>query len=256
MSDSRQVLFLHGGPGLSAVLERQRFGDTLPVQWWDQPHVDADVAAPFEWLVDAAMKKLGRLFDAQQKPVVLLANSFGVHLALGLIGRVPEKIESLSVVGGILDMRTAFVRLGLRISEVNRDAELDAVSVRAEERGDSESLWALIEKLFTVANLLDFSWGPNAQLQLGEMKALAASGSLVHVPTYLAVVRDFLERKPRMPPKFGGAVQVWIGRFDPYARADDAGLWRAVFPQAAVEFVEAGHFPHLELPATVWMPPV
>jgi pimeloyl-ACP methyl ester carboxylesterase len=153
-------------------------------------------------------------------------------------------------------MRTAFVRLGLRISEVNRDAELDAVSVHAQERGDSESLWALIEKLFTVSNLLDFYWSASAQLQLDEMKALAASGSLVHVPTYLAVLRDFLERKPRAPPKFGGPVRVWIGRCDPYARADDAGLWRAVFAEAAVEFVETGHFPHLELPAKVWMPPV
>jgi pimeloyl-ACP methyl ester carboxylesterase len=248
------VLFLHGGPGLSAVLERRRFGDTLPVQWWDQPHVDAHVTAPFEWLVDAAEKELGRLFDAQQKPVALLANSFGVHLALALIEQMPEKIASLDILGGTLDMRVAFVRLGLRISEVNRDADLNAVSVLAEERGDSESLWALIEKLFTVSNLLDFYWSSSAQTQLEQMKALAASGSLVHVPTYLAVLRDFLERGPPGSPTFRGAVRILIGRYDPYARADDAALWRAVLPHAAVEFVEAGHFPHLELPAKDWMP--
>jgi pimeloyl-ACP methyl ester carboxylesterase len=238
---------------LTAALERQRFANTLPVHWWDQPHVDADVSAPFKVLVDAAEKELGRLFEAQKKPVALLANSFGVHLALALIERVPERIGSLNIVGGILDMRTAFVRLGQRISEVNRDAELEAVSVRAEKMGDSESLWALIEKLFTVANLLDFYWSSSAQLQLDEMKALAASGSLVHVPTYLAVLRDFLERMPAAPPTFSGSVRVVIGRYDPYARADDAGLWRAVFPKASVEFVEAGHFPHLELPAEDWM---
>jgi pimeloyl-ACP methyl ester carboxylesterase len=241
---------------LSAALERQRFGNTLPVHWWDQPHMDADVSAPFEWLVDAAERELGRLFDVQEKPVALLANSFGAYLVLGLIERVPEKIRSVSIVGGILDMRTAFVRLGLRISEANRDAELEAVSVCAEKMGDSESLWALIEKLFAVANLLDFYWSPEAGAQLAEMKALAASGSLVHVPTYLAVLRDFLERKSQAHPKFGGPVRVWIGRCDPYARPDDAGLWRAVFPQASVDFVETGHFPHLELPAKVWMPGV
>jgi pimeloyl-ACP methyl ester carboxylesterase len=256
VSDLSKVLFLHGGPGLSAALERQRFGNTLPVHWWDQPHLDANVGAPFERLVEAAMKELGRLFDAQERPVALLANSFGVHLALALIERAPRKIGSLSIVGGILDMRTAFVRLGLRISEVNRDAMLEAVSTRAETRGGSESLWALIENLFTVSNLLDFYWSPSAQAQLDEMKALAANGSLIHVPTYLAVLRDFLERRPAAPPAFSGSVRVLIGRLDPYARADDAGLWRAVFPQAVVEFVEAGHFPHLELPARDWMPAV
>ena len=125
MSESEQVLFLHGGPGLSATLERQRFGTTLPVDWWDQPHLDAAVAAPFEWLVDATEKELGRLFEARKKPIAILANSFGVHLALALIERAPEKIGSLSIVGGILDVRLAFVRLGLRISETNRDAELE-----------------------------------------------------------------------------------------------------------------------------------
>jgi pimeloyl-ACP methyl ester carboxylesterase len=255
MSHSEQVLFLHGGPGLSAALERQRFGNALPVHWWGQPHVDADVAAPFERLVDAAEKELGRLFDARRKPVALLANSFGVHLALALMERVPEKIGPVNILGGTLEMRTAFVRLAERIAEV-QDSELEALSVRAEKMGDSESLWALIEKLFTVANLLDFYWGPGAQEQSESMKALAASGLLVHAATFQAVLADFLERKSAAPPAFSGSVRVLIGRFDPYARADDAGLWRAVFPKAVVEFVEAGHFPHLELPAEDWMPAV
>jgi pimeloyl-ACP methyl ester carboxylesterase len=256
VSDHQQVLFLHGGPGLSTALERQQFGNALPVHWWDQPHVDADVAVPFEWLVEAAEKELGRLFDVRQRPVALLASSFGVHMAMALIERVPAKIGSLDILGGTLDMRMAFVRLAQRISEVNGDAELEAVSVLAEKMGDGESLWALIGKLFTVANLLDFYWGPGAQEQCEAMKALAASGALVHAATFQAVLSDFLGRKPAAPPTFSGTVRVLIGRSDPYARADDVGLWRAVFPQAAVEFVEAGHFPHLELPAKEWMPAV
>jgi pimeloyl-ACP methyl ester carboxylesterase len=255
MSDLKQALFLHGGPGLSAGLERLRFSD-LPVHWWDQPHVDASVAAPFEWLVDAATMELGRLFDAQQKPVALLANSFAVHLALALIERVPGKIGPLNILGGALDMRMAFVRLAERISAVNCDADLKAVSLLAQQRGDSESLWVLIGKLFTVSNLLDFYWGPGAKEQCESMKALAASGVLVNAATFQAVLADFLLRKPAPPPPFSGSVRVLVGRFDPYARADDAGLWRAVFPKAAVEFVETGDFPHLELPAEIWMPAV
>jgi pimeloyl-ACP methyl ester carboxylesterase len=256
MSDLSRVLFLHGGPGLSAALERQRFGNTLPVQWWDQPHVGAGVAAPFEWLVDAAIRQVGQMFEAQGQPVALLANSFGVHLALALMERVPEKMGPLNILGGTLDMRMAFVRLAERISEVNRDADLKSVSVRAQEKGDSESLWALIGKLFTVINLLDFYWGPGAQEQCESMKALTASGALVHAATFQVVLGDFLKREPAAPHTFSGSVRVLIGRFDPYARPGDARLWRAVFPQAAVDFVEAGHFPHLELPAKDWMPAV
>ncbi len=117
--------------------------------------LEAGAAAPFERLVDAAQGELSRLFALQEKPVGILANSFGVHLALALIERVPERIGSLDILGGTLDMRMAFVRLGLRISEVNQHGELERLSVCAEERGDGDSLWALIEKLFTVANLLD-----------------------------------------------------------------------------------------------------
>jgi pimeloyl-ACP methyl ester carboxylesterase len=257
VSDHKRVLFLHGGPGLSAALERQRFGSALPVHWWDQPHATADAAAPFERLLDAAEKELSRLFQEQGRPVALLANSFGVHLALGLSERAPQKIGPLHILGGTLDMRAAFVRLGLRISEVNHDSELEAVSARAQDKSGSESLWALIQKLFTVSNLLDFYWSANAQAQLAAMKALAASGSLVDVPTYLAVLRDFLDSRPVALPTFSGAaVRVLIGCVDPYARSDDADRWQAVFPNASVEFVKAGHFPHLELPAEDWMPAI
>jgi pimeloyl-ACP methyl ester carboxylesterase len=256
VSEQHQVLFLHGGPGLSAVLERRRFGHTLPVHWWDQPHVRADVSAPFEWLVDAAEKELGHLFEVRQKPVAVLANSFGTHLGLALLERVPERIASFDILGGVLGMRLAFVRIALRISKVNRDAELKAVSDLAEEKGDDESLWALIEKLFTVGNLFDFYWGPAAGEQCESMKALAASGALVHGATFQAVLDDFLKKKPTAPLAFSGSVRVLIGRYDPYARAHDGQLWRAAFPQATVKFVDAGHFPHLELPAEDWMPAV
>ena len=83
--------------------------------------------------------------------------------------------------------------------------------MRAEHIGDDQSLWALIEKLFSVGNLLDFYWSANAGAQVDEMKALAAAGSLVHVPTYLAVLRDFLARKPAAHPTFSGPGMYGLG---------------------------------------------
>ena len=52
MKNTYKMLFLHGGPGLHAAVERAWFGDSLPVLWWDQPAVAADDPAPFLMLAD------------------------------------------------------------------------------------------------------------------------------------------------------------------------------------------------------------
>jgi len=101
------VLFLHGAPGLACQLERDRFGDSLPVHWWDQPHFEADQSGAFDLLVDAAVEEVGRLSGLVEKAVALVASSFGAQSALAVIARVPAKISHLSIVGGILDLRTA-----------------------------------------------------------------------------------------------------------------------------------------------------
>jgi pimeloyl-ACP methyl ester carboxylesterase len=255
VSKSTRVLFLHGGPGLNAELERRRFGRSLPVHWWDQPQVNADESAPYERLVEAALEELHRLSSLDGAPVAVLASSFGVHLALALIERAPAKVGCVSIVGGILDMRTAFVRLGRRVAEKNQDPDLAASSLHADRSADSVSLWSLIELLFCVPNLMDFYWSPTATAELDQMKALAAEGALLHVPTYQAVLRDFLAKnRPRETSRWHGAANVWIGLSDPYASPGDAEAWRRVLPTASVQFVDAGHLPHLELPHSVWLP--
>ena len=255
MSESSRVLFLHGGPGLNAELERRRFGTSLPVHWWDQPHVSAEESAPYDHLVNAALEELHRLSRANGAPIDLLANSFGAHLALELIEQAPAKVGHVSIVGGILDVRTAFVRLGRCVAEKNQHQDLAAASLRADQSDDSTSLWGLIECLFSVANLLDFYWSPTATEQRDAMKQLAAEGALLHVPTYQTVLTDFLARNsPRESSEWHGAANVWIGRYDPYASPEDIEAWQKVFPRASVQFVDAGHFLHLELPRSVWLP--
>jgi pimeloyl-ACP methyl ester carboxylesterase len=185
--------------------------------------------------------------------VALLSSSFGAHLALALIERLPAKIGHLSIVGGTLDLRTALVRLGLHIAAQNRDSSLAAASRRAQESTDNATLWALNDRLFSVTNLLDCYWSPAATAQREAMNQLAATGTLFHVPTYQAVLNDFMTRGPPLPVTWRGSVNVWIGRHDPYALPSDAESWRVVLPQASVQFVEAGHFPHLELPPSLWL---
>lgn len=255
VSRASRVLFLHGGPGMSAELERRQFGTSLPVRWWDQPHFETAQASAFNHLVDIAIDELHRIYDPEKKPLALLANSFGVHLALALIDRVPAMIGHLSIVGGILDLRTALVRLGLHVAKQNRDSSLAAASQRARQSTESASLWDLIDRLFTITNLLDFYWSSTATVQRKAMNELAAKGALFHLPTYQAVLNDFMTRTAPQSTLWQGSSNVWIGRNDPYASPSDVKSWREVLPSASIQFVDAGHFPHLELPPSVWLPP-
>src|SRR5258708_39643989 len=169
LSTTSRVLFLHGGPGLSAELERRQFGSSLPVHWWDQPHFEAGQPNAYDRLVDSALAELHRLVDMANGPVDLLASSFGVHLALALLEQAPAKIGKLSVIGGVLKLRTALVRLALRIAEHNHDSTLMTVSQEAQHSADAASLWALSDRLLSVPNLLDFYWSSSATAQRAAM---------------------------------------------------------------------------------------
>jgi hypothetical protein len=153
-----------------------------------------------------------------------------------------------------LDLRMALVRLGLHVANQNHDSSLASASRQALQSSDSATLWTLIDRLFSVKDLLDFYWSPTAEVQRVAMNQLAATGALLHVPTYQAVLNDFITRGPQPPVTWRGSASVWIGHRDPYALPSDAESWRGVLPEASVQFVETGHFPHLELPASTWLP--
>src|SRR6185437_4248354 len=80
-----QILFLHGGPGMTAELERRQFGPSLAVHWWDQPLVRAGADRAFEALIDAAEVEIVRLSTKREGRIDLLANSFGAYLARALV---------------------------------------------------------------------------------------------------------------------------------------------------------------------------
>jgi pimeloyl-ACP methyl ester carboxylesterase len=255
MTTTARVLFLHGGPGLTCQLERDQYGDSLPVHWWDQPRFETEQSGAFDRLVDATVEELRRLHDIDNKPVAVVASSFGAVIAMALTSRVPEMVEELVFSGGIVDIRTALVRLGRRIAQHNGDSNLAKVTEDAHQGDDSASVWVLIDALFKVPTLLDFYWSPAATEQRDALNALAAAGTLLHVPTYHLVLGEYLERKPRSVPWLGPA-RVLIGRHDPYVSSGDGDQWRRLLPNASIHYVDAGHFPHLELLPSVWMPEV
>jgi pimeloyl-ACP methyl ester carboxylesterase len=158
------------------------------------------------------------------------------------------------IVGGVIDVPTAFVRLGRRVAEKNADEDLAAACDESEQKPEIETLWRLVEQLLGVTNLLDFYWSPSASAQQTAMKCVAGEGSLLHALTTEVVLRDFLERKSAASPlPWHAPIRVCMGRYDPFYRPEDVQSWQALLPSSSLEIVDAGHFPHLELPPYRWM---
>lgn len=251
-----RVLFLHGGPGFSAELERRRFGQQLPVHWWDQPHLPAGTTGAFGVLVDAALAELERLTAARGAPVALLASSFGTYIAGALLTRAPHLIDSAVIVGGDLDLRRAFVRLALAVARMRGDAALESATHEAAERGTLEAYWELLRRLATVPRFHDIYWAPAAELGRTQMNRLADEGPLFDLTTLQAVVSEVLLAPPPLTSGSSPPVRVLLGRHDPIFEESDLGEWQATMPGARIEAVDAGHFIHLELPPEVWLPDV
>jgi pimeloyl-ACP methyl ester carboxylesterase len=250
-----KVLFLHCGPGLSAELERRRFGSTLPVHWWDQPRVAADSPEPYEKLLVAAQSELDRMYRHHGAPIPILASSFGARLAFSLMERVPHQIGAVSFQGGTLDLGRAFVRLGHCVAKRNGDNALQAITDSTEREPDG--VWDLIGALFAVPNLLEFYWSPAAQSQYAAMSALAGEGRLMDATTFQVVAREVLVRRAPVGLKgWHSPVQVWIGKHDPFMRSSDVKEWQTVLPGAEARIVDAGHFPYMEMEAESWLPPL
>jgi pimeloyl-ACP methyl ester carboxylesterase len=248
------TLFLHGGPGFSAELERRRFGKELAVHWWDQPTIKADTPAPFDVLVQAAQRELERLVSLRAAPVALLASSFGARIACALLARAPDLIHSAVILGGVVELRPAYVRLGLAVARMRSDTGLAAAANEAARRQTRDAYWEVLARMAAVPCFHDVYWSPAAPEQRAAMSRLALERALFDPETVRAVVNDVLFAPP---PSLTGPhppVRVVMGRHDPTFEDADVDVWRQALPRASIELVDSGHFPHLELPPAAWMP--
>lgn len=252
-----EALFLHGGPGFNAEVERVWFGDTVPIHWWSQPIVAADDATPFDTLVKAAEIELTKLTEASSSMADVIAHSsFGAQLGLHLAQRQFARIRSLTLLGSTADPLIPFLRLGRALLRLHPSSELEQAVMAAQEGIDDRRFVDLINAILTVPNFMDHYWALQSSAQRDRHRALAAKAPPLEFGTFMAVMRNIVALRPRADVSaFKGKVAILLGRHDPFLEpAEDDREWRRFFPAADIRELACGHQVQFETPAEVWLP--
>lgn len=195
---SVRTLFLHGGPGLHAGVERRWFGDTLAFHWWDQPSAKAGDAAPFACVVAAAAGELSALYAKEEHPIRLVAHSFGALVARMLAREMPDLIHTLTLLAPTRNVHSALQRLAASLPQLSIGARTHGFGLNPPERLPSpQQFHALIEKLLTVENLFDCYWGRAAGSERDRYKRLSQDLPAFDLETFLAVAYDSLRESER-----------------------------------------------------------
>ncbi|WP_233887017.1 alpha/beta fold hydrolase [Paraburkholderia flagellata] len=250
------TLFLHGGPGLSAIAERDLYGHTLPIHWWDQPRSVVLFSHPFEALVEAAEDEVRMLAESQGHPADVIAHSFGAHLALHLVARAPQHVRKLWLLAPVYDIGAAFVRLGTRLLEIApTSGPLLAALEEFKAGSDHVRFSRLASQVTSFANFFDLYWSPTADARRRWYLDLVAHQNVVDPRAFEVIVQDFwAAQQPSSPlPTEPASVQIVFGRLDPLIDIDtERKTWMQYFPRAQCAELDAGHFIHLEDAAAHW----
>ncbi|CAB3727934.1 hypothetical protein LMG22037_05323 [Paraburkholderia phenoliruptrix] len=255
MDSDAPTLFLHGGPGLSAIAERALYGRALPIYWWDQPRSVVLFANPFAALVDAAQEEFERLARVYSQPVNIVAHSFGAHLALRLAMRLPNRLGKILLLAPVFDIGDAFIRFASRLGLEDQSYGPLLVALDEFRRSSDGSRFAkAVAPMAGIANFIDLCWSPGAGERRRWYVDLVTHQPLVDLNAFEVVVKDFwLEAPILMSTTAVDSVHLVLGKGDPFTDIDsESRIWTAFFPNAVSHVVDSGHFVHLEKAADVW----
>lgn len=255
LENTVRTLFLHGGPGLNAGVERIWFGDSLQVDWWDQPAVPPCARSPFEFLVHAAEKRLCTLARSDA-PIALLAHSFGARLAVELVRRQPSRITHITLLAGIFDLTSAFIALAKTlIIKQCPSRELRSSLALAGDSHNFQAVRKLVEELLTTPGMSDHFWAPQSHRLRERFNTIAATALHHDTTTLFAVLEEGLENSlAPAPAGYSGPVRLLMGKHDPLLEIErDLARWQVIFPGLQLDICEAGHNPHFELPVWQWL---
>ncbi|BAP87176.1 putative uncharacterized protein [Burkholderiales bacterium GJ-E10] len=242
--DCHSALFLHGGPGLTAAMERHWYQDRLPIYWWDQP-----AAQRFSELVDAAAAEL----ESFARPVHLVAHSFAGSIARALADACPERISRLTLLSCPFDTALGAVRV-CRSAAALRNGELALATDRAERSADPDAFRAMVQAAVADPLFATVYFGPGSQAARERFLEAAPQHFSFDFDTYCFVMAEFVGKSPRVDPSaYRGSVRLVLGRHDvALAPEEDLDRWRRVFPQLSVRWVDTGHFVQFEAEPGLW----
>lgn len=251
-------LYLHGGPGLSAVVERVWFADCLPMDWWDQPLVDAEDGTPLHSLVDAARARLLHVAERCGTRVVLVSHSVGSVIAAQLLADSRNPIESAILINPIFDLEFALRRLAGRVmaSGMASGAAAEALGPLLGKDDDARPcLLDLAVVLGQVPERFDLYWSASSRAAKARYLALAPNGPPLDWTSFSMVGTAIQQCRHAL---FGIETDVpvlaIVGTRDPLVGSDPAGEIRARLPRARVITVDAGHMAVFEQPSSLWLP--
>ena len=255
MAILHNTLFLHGGPGLHCAVEREWFGDTLPILWWNQPASVAGDPTPFRTLLTHAGHQLEAMAESSGGQVNLIAHSFGGQIAVVLARECPQLIRSITLLGCPHNLLHAFFLFARRLLKAGYERPgLREALAAVEEHCDDNRFFALIGACYPDSAIPGIYFGSGSAEARDRYFAMAAKTPPVDMATFFAVMQEFIHTPNSIQPaEYGGDVEIIMGRDDPVLDLDaDRKKWLEVFPQAEFKLVDAGHFVHLELPPNVW----
>lgn len=255
-NDVPTTLFLHGGPGLSAIAERTRLVMPCPVDWWEQPRAHEGQTAPYACLLREAEQKFTSMCAASAAPIRLLASSFGCMLARHLAARFPDAISVIVLLAPTFDPQASYRRFAATLLDTSPSPALHAAYESCKSNSATAAFWDLVAAILATPRFSDSYWSVGAMPARRQFAALMADSAGFDFPTYRLVLDDFLTTPPPSGPSpYRGPVTVTVGASDPYATLERtrAEVHR-YFPQAQLSLVDAGHFPHLELAPEFWLP--
>ncbi|MGF6289643.1 alpha/beta fold hydrolase [Paraburkholderia youngii] len=255
MKNNAPVLFLHGGPGLSSIAERELYGHTMPVHWWDQPRSVVLYADAFSALMDSAEDELRTLSDRADAPVNLLAHSFGSHLALRLASRQPGLVNEVTLLAPIHDLGDAYIRIGERLRSHYPESAPFADALEAFRRERDYELFAkLAAQVTSFANFIDFYWAKSANARRSWYIDLLTHHPVLDINAFEVLAKSFWAQSPAYGD-VRAPVHIVLGSqdclIDPQTESQ---AWKTRLDCASCKLLECGHFVHLEQSPAAWWP--
>jgi len=245
-------LYLHGGPGLNAEVERQWFEGRVGLDWWSQPAIAPTDVSPLQSVVDAAKARLVQLNQRHGGRVYIVSHSVGAVIAVQLLREAPDLIASATLINPIFDLTEAMVGLARRlISDGIATPPLSEAMQRPVDR--RTGFVDLAVMMASVPARFDLYWSPSSGRAKDRYIRLSPNGPAVDFDAFTRVGAAIQDLAPSLYGiKTSVPVRAIVGAHDPMMPQDALAYVHERLPLATVSVVDAGHMATFEQPQEAW----